>query len=132
MKVVIDTNVFVSSFLGGKPRQVTNGWLDENFSLCLSADILNEYLRVFDELDMLDKNETQDVIQLLEGQYNLLFTRSSPNLEISDDPTDDKFLECAVELNANHLVTGDSDLLDLGRYGRIDINTPSHFLTLLE
>ncbi|MFH1025416.1 MAG: PIN domain-containing protein, partial [Nitrospirota bacterium] len=35
MRVVIDTNVFVSSLFGGNPRKVIDLWKEEKITLCL-------------------------------------------------------------------------------------------------
>jgi putative PIN family toxin of toxin-antitoxin system len=48
------------------------------------------------------------------------------------DPDDGKFVACAVEGQADCIVTGDTDLLDLGRYQDIDVLRPSEFLERLE
>jgi predicted nucleic acid-binding protein len=57
-RVVVDTNVLVSSFFGGKPREVMELWRDGQFVLCLSDDILAELGRPrFDgHLDSVDGN----------------------------------------------------------------------------
>jgi predicted nucleic acid-binding protein len=39
MKVVIETNIFVSSFFGGKPKKVIDLWKKGNLTLCLSGEI---------------------------------------------------------------------------------------------
>jgi putative PIN family toxin of toxin-antitoxin system len=46
----------------------------------------------------------------------------------SDDPDDDKFLACALERQAECIVTGDPHLLNLGPYHGIAIITPREFL----
>ena len=46
IKVVIDTNVFVSSFFGGNPRKVIDLWKSGQIVLCLSKDIVGEYIDV--------------------------------------------------------------------------------------
>lgn len=51
---------------------------------------------------------------------------------ISRDPKDDKFLACAVEGEADYLVTGDEDLLILEQIGEIPIVRPFHFVQILE
>lgn len=128
-KVVVDTNVFVSSFLGGKPRQVIDRWIEGQITLCLSEDIFDEYVRVFEELDFIE-DEYLEVVGLLEEQYNLVYAGSTPDLHVvTDDPADDKFLECAVELDAETIVSGDDDLLALDQYGTIAIQTPDQFLS---
>ena len=50
---------------------------------------------------------------------------------IKEDPPDNRILECAVAAGSDYLVTGDKDLLRLGRYDSIRILTVSEFLRLL-
>ena len=50
---------------------------------------------------------------------------------VSSDPDDDKFLACALEAQADCIVTGDPDLLDMGCYQNIDILKPHEFLERL-
>ncbi len=47
------------------------------------------------------------------------------------DPKDNKFLELAIDGNADYIITGDSDLLILHPYRGISIVTTSEFLSLL-
>ena len=47
MRVVLDTNVFVSPvFFGGVPGRILEAWRDGRLQLVLSAAILDEYQRV--------------------------------------------------------------------------------------
>jgi predicted nucleic acid-binding protein len=46
----------------------------------------------------------------------------------SEDPGDNRFLDCALEADARYLVSGDSDLLDLGEFRGVDIVNASEFL----
>jgi predicted nucleic acid-binding protein len=47
VKVVLDTNVFVSGvFFFGPPHQILAGWRDGTVTLAVSAEILEEYARV--------------------------------------------------------------------------------------
>lgn len=51
MKVVLDTNVFISGiFFGGPPYQILRAWRDGRIQLVLSEEILEEYLRVSEVL----------------------------------------------------------------------------------
>ena len=52
MRVVLDTNVFVSSFFGGNPRAVIDLWKTGSLTLCLSQDILDEYIEVLRRLGL--------------------------------------------------------------------------------
>ena len=44
IKVVIDTNVFISSFFGGNPKKIIDLWKKGEIKLCLSREIVNEYV----------------------------------------------------------------------------------------
>jgi hypothetical protein len=44
--MVIDTNIFVFSFFGGKTRKIIDLWKNGNLILCLSGEILDEYVEV--------------------------------------------------------------------------------------
>lgn len=51
---------------------------------------------------------------------------------ICRDPKDDQILETALNGKANYLVTGDDDLLALGKYKEIEIITPAKFLKVFK
>lgn len=51
MRVILDTNVFISGvFFGGPPSRILEGWRDGRLKLVLSPEILDEYQRVAAEL----------------------------------------------------------------------------------
>ena len=51
---------------------------------------------------------------------------------ITDDPPDNRYLECVVEGEAEYIVSGDQLLVRLGTYQGIAILTPRAFLELLQ
>ncbi len=52
MRVVLDTNVFVSGvFFSGPPFQILSAWRDSRIQLVVSAEILEEYRRVGERLE---------------------------------------------------------------------------------
>lgn len=129
MKVVIDTNVFVSSVFGGLPRKVAQLWFGGQITLCLSEPIVTEYQRVLREIGAVSEAEERALIEAFASGEGILYTGDPPPIEgVSSDPDDDKFLECALELEADVVVSGDSDLLELGSYMGIPILTPRELL----
>lgn len=50
---------------------------------------------------------------------------------ITDDPSDNRYLECTVEGRADYVVSGDEHLLKLREYERIRIVRPAEFLRAL-
>ncbi|HEY2934734.1 MAG TPA: putative toxin-antitoxin system toxin component, PIN family [Acidobacteriota bacterium] len=128
MKVVVDTNVFVSSFFGGNPRKIIDLWKEGQLTLCLSPGILEEYVNVLQRMG-LEEEELEEILALFARGWNSLFTAKTPKLEIvASDPGDDKFIECAVALNARVIISGDKALIDIGHYMGIKLVTPKKFL----
>jgi putative PIN family toxin of toxin-antitoxin system len=129
MKVVIDTNIFVSSFFGGNPRRIIDLWKTEKITLCLSKDILDEYIEVVQRIGLQNEDELGELLSLFKRGFNMLFTTKTPKVKVvKDDPDDDKFIECAMALKAEVIVTGDKAIEAVGEYMGIKILTPQRFL----
>jgi len=129
MKVVIDTNIFVSSFFGGNPRRIVDLWKDGKMTLCLSKDILDEYTEVLQRIGLKDQREIEELLSLFADGFNILFTTKTPKIKVvQGDPDDDKFIECAVALKAETIITGDKALRAIKEYMGIEILTSQQFL----
>lgn len=135
MKVLIDTNVFVSGiFWKGPPHKILEAWKNKEFQFILSVDILQEYQRVLDELsakypqvDLI----TSKIIETVRVHSELVSTVKFVK-PICEDPDDDKFLEAALAANAKYIVTGDKLLLKVNGFKKIQILKPSEFLKTLK
>ena len=129
IRVVIDTNVFVSSFFGGNPKRIIDLWKNERIILCLSKDVLDEYVDVLQRIGLKHEKEIQELLSLFAKGFNILFTTITPKIKaVQGDPDDDKFIECAVALKAQVIVTGDKVLRQMGEYMGIRILAPQDFL----
>jgi len=127
--VVLDTNVFVSSFFGGNPRTIVDLWKTGEISLCLSRAIVEEYVEVLRRLGLQNERELGELLALFARGYNIQFTAKTPELRIvKEDPDDDKFIECAVALKAEVIISGDRALTGIKNYMGIRIVTPKEFL----
>lgn len=128
-KVVVDTNVFISSFFGGIPRQIIDCWKKGTITLCFSQPIIEEYIEVLNRLGLKNKNEVQNLTKLFAEGYNSIFTARTPDLEVvEDDPDDNKFIECAVALDCKIIISGDKHLQNIKKYFDIDIMSPNEFM----
>jgi putative PIN family toxin of toxin-antitoxin system len=129
MKAVVDTNVFVSSFFGGNPRKVIDLWKTGELTLCLSAPVIEEYTAVLRRLGLEGLDELGELLELFARGINVLYTARTPRLSIvKADPEDDKFIECAVALKAEVIITGDKALHDVGSYMGIRVLSPQESL----
>jgi len=129
MKAVIDTNIFISSFFGGKPRRVIDLWKTGNLILCFSADILDEYMRVLHRMGLEPEEELAELVDLLATSPNVSFVRDpDPVRVVVEDPDYDKFIACALALKAGVIISGDKALLEIIQYRGIPILSPAAFL----
>ncbi|MBI5640931.1 MAG: putative toxin-antitoxin system toxin component, PIN family [Nitrospirae bacterium] len=129
MKVVIDTNIFVSSFFGGNPKKIIDLWKNEQITLYLSRAVLDEYIDVLRRIGMKDEQELEELLSLFSKGFNILFTTKTPRIKIvKNDPADDKFIECAVALKADVVITGDKEVLAVKEYMGLKILTSQQFL----
>lgn len=130
-RVVLDTNVLVSGLLGGTATEVIRRWRAGAFDLLLSENIMTEYEAVLSRPKF---NLPTWVVQELLGYIRGKAEWVAPSSEIeavTRDPSDNKFLEAAITGQADWLVSGDQDLLDMEEYEGISIIPPHEFLDVL-
>jgi uncharacterized protein len=137
LRVVLDTNVYVSGTIlsRGTPFEVLEAWRRQAYILVTSEAILAEIERVLRYPRIRDRYAIaeQDITRLVESLRAdaLIVLGDYPLTGICADPDDDKFLACALEAQADCIVTGDSDLLALGGCQGIAILKPHEFLERL-
>jgi uncharacterized protein len=133
MKVVIDTNVFVSSFFGGIPRQIVDHWFSGKLILCVSRPILKEYFDVLGGFRFNREDLFRRLVTAFEKGPNILFVNNPREQNwIEDDPGDNKFIACALSLHAEYIVSGDSHLKRVGMIGGVEIVPPREMVRLIE
>lgn len=131
MKVVFDTNIYISAFVipGGNAEKAYFHAIDGDFELCTSVAILTELARKLDEKFGWEK---QKIAQLITSISNMTVVfKTTPWLKVVSDDPDNRILECAIKAEADFLVTGDKHLLKLRNYGNFEIIKLSTFLTIL-
>ena len=112
MRIVLDTNVFVSGiFFTGPPHRILRAWRAGRVTIVYSPAILAEYERVPDEL----RSEFPAIsggsfLALLRRYGERVHTHASGHYTCRD-PDDVKFIDCLVQSKARCLVTGDKNLL---------------------
>lgn len=137
IRAVLDANVFVSALLSprGFPSKILAAWHAERFHLVISPAILEEISRVFHfpKIALRHRWPEEKIRLFIEDLAHLaILTPGEPTLNvIAEDPSDNRYLECAVEGGAEYIVSGDQHLLQLATYQEIRILTPKEFLGVL-
>ena len=108
MRVILDTNVFVSGvFYRGPPHQILKAWSDGKIQLIVSPEILEEYQRVGEIIaKQFPKVDLSPIIDLLAVEAKLVLPPSLPE-PVCADPDDDKFLACALASKTKFVISGD-------------------------
>ena len=131
MRVVIDTNVFISSFFGGHPRRIIDLWKTGRITMCLSSAILEEYINVLQRMGIVEGKEFDELMLLFRNQFNCIYANRTPSFKVCVDHHDDKFIEAAVALNAEIIISGDKHLKSLKKYSGILILPPKECVEYL-
>lgn len=132
MRIVLDTNVFISAvFFHGRPYDILKAWDEGRVALVLSPEILDEYRRVGHVLANRSPGVDLSPFLALAASHAEIVAAPPFATAVCHDPDDDMFLACAVAGRADAIVTGDRDLLDLHPFGSVDILKPSELLARL-
>ena len=129
MKVILDTNVFISGvFFSGPPYRILEAWRDDKIQLVISPEILEEYGRVGEILA--EDHPEIDLSPWIELVIQKASLFSAPPLAevVCHDPDDDKFLACALASGSRVIVSGDKHLINVSGYEGIGIQKPRTFL----
>ncbi len=127
MRIVLDTNVFVSGiFFSGPPHRILRAWRDGRVKIVYSPAIAQEYERVLIELSrQFPRINGRPFLDLLSRYGELVQPDPVAGLSCRD-PEDVKFIDCLLQSKARCLVTGDKDLLEL-RVKAVSILSPREF-----
>ena len=137
MRAVIDTGVMVSALIrrAGTTGAVLRALREGRFTIIYTTEILVEIIEVLGREKMRVKYhiEPEDVSALV----NLVRLRGelvvpTQSVRACRDPHDDKFLEAALAAQADCIVSGDADLLDMGAYHGIPIQRPAAFVARVD
>ena len=129
IKMIIDTNLWISFLIGMKASSVLRQILTDSRIRIVMTEILESEIMAVASRPKFVKYFAPKACERL---LTFLRTRSEdyPLADIpqrSRDPKDDYLLELARVSGADILVTGDSDLTDMHHFGRCQILTLAEF-----
>ncbi|NBJ14768.1 MAG: putative toxin-antitoxin system toxin component, PIN family [Dehalobacter sp. 4CP] len=140
MRIVFDTNVIVSAILSkkSKPGRILEMAIQGKFLLVVSPYIWKEIERVFQYpkivKELRQKNiSPEDINEFLSILEDLSLTvPGNITVEaVKNDPSDNAIIACAVEGEADFIISGDHHLTDLEAYRHTRIVNPETFLRII-
>jgi len=130
MRVVIDTNILISAvFWTGKPKEILNGARKRSITFLTSEPLLKEMKDVLISKNrpfQISKKDANFIVEHLKKVGEVITTKST--LSICKDEPDNRVLECAIDGNADYIVTGDKQLLKVKEIRGVKIITSAKLL----
>ena len=128
MRVVFDTNIFISAFVipGSLAEKAILKIIEEEDCLLISVHIIDEVLSVLSSKFGRDREELSHVAVTLSELAEMV--KPARRIKLLKDEADNRILECAIYGEADLLVTGDKEILQLGEYKGVKIISLRQYL----
>lgn len=129
LRVVLDTNVFISALFAGFPEETYHAALERRCTLVVSPAILAELARA---LRKKFHTPEADIIAYVKQSGRIAeIIRPTHVVSVLRDDADNRILECAEAGKVDLIVSGDRDLLQLKQYSAVPIIRPADFVRTL-
>jgi uncharacterized protein len=132
LKVVFDTNIYISAFVipGGNAEKAFLQAINGDFELYTSIAILTELAGKLEEKFRWEKQKIAQLLTHVSKTAKVL--KTLPYIKILVDEPDNRILECAIEAKADLLVTGDKHLLKIKQYEEFKVIKLADFLLMFD
>lgn len=131
IKPVIDTNVFIAGLINktGAPAKIINYWEERAFDLLISELVLREYNDLLLAFSKIPENKSREILEIIAQLAIKIDVREG--FSVCKDASDNKFMDCAVNGQADYLVT--KNLKHFPKYFRgVKVITVGDFLNIIE
>jgi putative PIN family toxin of toxin-antitoxin system len=132
LKVILDTNVWISLFLQKALSQELKKIINRQATIYISKQILIEISKVLTypkitRILAASEINAKHILRTIATNTTLVDPKIKVKL-IDEDPEDDKILECALTVSADIIITGDTHLIKIGKFKQTKIISPREFL----
>ena len=130
--VVLDTNVLVSSIFWdkGNSHKIVGLVIEQKITNFTSPAMLNELAKVLREKFKEPEDKIESQLALI-ANYSQITEPTIKVQAVKDDPKDNIILECALECNADYIISGDRHLWELKEFRGVRILKPAEFFRLI-
>lgn len=134
MKIILDTNIWISFMLGGHASAVGNLLASQKVRVHVCRELMLEFLDVANRPKIrkhVSERNVEDTLAVMQTYCEESEIKSEATSKVRD--SNDLFLlSLAESVGADYIVTGDYDLLVLGKHGKAAIVTLSEFLKIFD
>lgn|SRR3989338_7498000 len=133
MKVILDTNVFISGIFweGNFCAQIIDLWRERKVTLVSSIEIVEELVKTLKSFKIqMDENLIKSWRDLI-IKNSIMVEPVEKIFVIKEDSGDNKFLEAAAAGEAEYIISQDKHLLNLKEFRNVKIVKPEEFLDII-
>lgn len=130
-RVIIDTNLWISFLITKNHIKLDKILFSGKFILVFSEELLDEFLEVANRLKFrkyFSKTDIENILITIEEYAD--FVKVNTKVDLCRDFKDNFLLSLATDGDADYLITGDDDLLELKQFRETQIMTISDFIAL--
>ena len=121
--IVLDTNCLLNCLAAkSKFHAVWTAFLNEDFHLCVSNEIMSEYEEIL--ANKISSTFADIIIHVILNSENVIFVHPTFRFNlITTDPDDNKFVDCAIVANADYIVSQDThfDILKTINFPKVNV-----------
>ena len=127
-RLVVDTNSMVAAMMKptGAAGRILDMWENGRVLLLVSREILDEYHFILSQR-WIKPHRVKELNRRISEFAKVVAPKDKVHA-VKDDPSDNKFLECAAEGRADYIITSDQHLLGLREFQGAEIVTSSQFM----
>jgi len=129
-RIILDTNLWISFLISKDLSKLDEILFEKKAVLVFSKELLDDFLEVAKRpkfRKFFSKTAVENILETIDEYVDFIIVKSK--ITICRDPKDNFLLSLAKDGKADFLLTGDSDLLDIGVFGKTSITTISDFLS---
>ncbi|MEI6141179.1 MAG: putative toxin-antitoxin system toxin component, PIN family [Mariniphaga sp.] len=113
-KIIVDTNIWISFLIGKDLKGLQNHIDSDNIVIITCEEQIRELSEVFKKPKLkkyFTKEQVHEFFELLDESSEMFSIKTKANL--CRDPKDNYLVSLAFDSQADYLITGDKDLLEL-------------------
>ena len=124
MKVILDTNLWISFLIGHQTNLVRRMLTDLRFDVYVCGHLIEEIRNVANRDKIrrrVTASDVEDLLSIINAfcQFATIETKVAPT--VVRDPKDLYLLSLADTIGADYIISGDADLTDLGQHNQTKI-----------
>ena len=131
VRIIIDTNLWISFLLSKSLEKLDQLFSNNSATLIFSQELIDEFIEVAQRPKFKKYFEASDLEDLiLHIRSHGEFIHATTHVDLCMDKKDNFLLSLAKDGKAHFLLTGDNDLLQIGKIGKTSILTFTQFLEI--